>query len=480
MSRIQRATIWLGVILLIFSANGLVAAAAQPDAQLLDNRILVTAPLDPSLSPYKLVVQVTSLPHSPYYYLVTVTNLSPWQIDALQLRDRYLSPDPLIPELTRLWLPGPLLPNQSASIALVYDEGEVANGCHQVEISLSKSLFTILMDCSLPGNTTVWEVPLTAEIQPNLALSPLTQSAGVGRSKVGLHVSRNADPAVMAFIRAAQPAVVVSVDDLDWLREVKQVSPSTITIGRFMEGDQAISGDPLRAAQRFVAYNAAKYQANPGVDYWLGWNEPAIASNEDMVWFAAFEAERVRLMANLGLKTAIGNFSTGVPEAAEFEAFMPAIAAAKQYGGILALHEYSAPSMLDGVNAGIPGTDTISGAGALTLRYRYWYDNYLRPQDLVVPLVVTEAGIDGGVLGGSSADKAGWRDWLDGGNLGVNTPEACKEYLTQLSWYDDELRRDPYVLGFAIFNAGTPDGKWASFDITQLLPQLAEMVKSKD
>jgi hypothetical protein len=184
-------------------------------------------------------------------------------------------------------------------------------------------------------------------------------------------------------------------------------------------------------------------------------------------------------MSELGLKVAVGNFSVGVPEAEEFEAFLPAIETAKQHGGILSLHEYSAPSLRDGVNSAIPGIDAIDGAGALTLRYRYWYDYFLRPLDLVIPLAITEAGIDGGVLQGESHEQSGWRAFIDNGGLDQISPEAAAGYLEQLSWYDDELRRDPYVIGFAIFNAGSPSGRWASFDITELLPQLAGLVNSK-
>jgi len=53
-------------------------------------------------------------------------------------------------------------------------------------------------------------------------------------------------------------------------------------------------------------------------------------------------------------------------------------------------------------------------------------------------------------------------------------------YIAQLSWYDDQLRRDPYVLGFAVFNVGTLDGRWRSFDVTDILPQLGGLVSSKD
>jgi len=475
--RVRILSCLLALALLLASPLG--ASAALPDPDLLDNRVLLTAPLEPSDAPFTLIVQATSLPHTPFYYLITLVNLSPWNIEALQLRDRYLSPDPRVPELTRLWLPGALLPNQSASIALVYDEGVIEGGCHQLELSLTDGLYTILMDCSQPSATTIWEVPLTEEMEDYLALPPLTQPQAVGRSKAGLHVAQNSDPAVMEFVRAAQPAVLVAVDDFGWLREVKQASPSTVTIGRFIEGRQAFQGDPAAQARRFVALYAARYLANSGVDYWLGWNEPAINTIEEMQWYAAFEAERVRAMSELGLKAAIGNFSVGVPEAAEFEAFLPAIEAAKEYGAILALHEYSAPSLRDGMNAAIPGLDSIDGAGALTLRYRYWYDHFLRPRDLVIPLAITEAGIDGGVLQVEGQEQLGWRYYLDAGNLGQASPEAAAGYLEQLSWYDDELRRDPYVIGFAIFNAGSRGGRWASFDITELLPQLAGMVNSK-
>ena len=66
-----------------------------------------------------------------------------------------------------------------------------------------------------------------------------------------------------------------------------------------------------------------------------------------MAWYASFEAERTRLMGEMGLRVAIGNFSVGVPEPQEFEPFLEAVAVAKEWGGVLSLHEYSAPAMRD-------------------------------------------------------------------------------------------------------------------------------------
>jgi hypothetical protein len=235
------------------------------------------------------------------------------------------------------------------------------------------------------------------------------------------------------------------------------------------------SGDPITRAQEFVVGHAARYLANPGVDYWLGWNEPGIDSTWQMDWYASFEAERARLMTALGLKVAVGNFSTGTPEANEFAAFLPAIEAAKSYGGVLALHEYSAPTMMDGVGLAIPGQEAEADSGALTLRYRYWYEHYMAPAKLVIPLVVAEAGIDGGVLSAQSVAVGGWRDIE-----ATSEEQGLGSYLTQLSWYDDELRRDPYVIGFAVFNAGDASGRWASFDVTNELGALAEQMLEKE
>jgi hypothetical protein len=311
----------------------------------------------------------------------------------------------------------------------------------------------------------------------------LTAELPAGGSKIGLHVTRNNSPAIMDFVRIAQPAVVAAIGDVGWLTEVKKDSPNTVTIGRFAEIEQTFEGDPIDRAREFVAAHLERYLANPGVDYWLGWNEPVIDQLGQMQWYAAFESERAIAMAEHGLRVAIGNFSAGTPEADEFALFVPAVAVAKDLGGILAVHEYSAPTMRKGVGDGIPGLESRGDSGSLTLRYRYWYEHFLRPNDLVVPLVISEAGVDGGVLGEHGRDLNGWRDFagdsrLEGAEFAPRIPG--EGYLEQISWYDDELRRDSYVLGFAIFNVGDQDGRWASFDVTGVLPELGDLALAKD
>ncbi len=488
----------LAILALILCLPLAAGAEAPEDAQLLDGRVIVSEKLPESEGSATLVVQATSWSGPSYDYILTLTNLSPWLMDSVQVLDRYLPEDIEQEEINQEWMPEPLMPGDSASSVFSFPDGPLENGCHQIEIGLAQGLGVILMDCSEPGTVTIWDVTLSEDLEDYLA-DPLDDELTVqtsdirhgtpppldqptGASKLGLHVTRNSSPEIMDFVREVHPAVIVAVGDVGWLSEVKEISPETITVGRFGEAEQKFTGDPVKRAQQFVDDHVERYLANDGVDYWLGWNEPVFESVEDAEWYAAFEAERTVAMAKLGLRVAVGNFSTGTPEPEEFEAFLPALSTVKKYDGVLAVHEYSAPTLQDGVGTGLSGFDPLPDHGALALRYRYWYTEYLWPQGLDIPLIVTEAGVDGGVLPPQGIELNGWRDFdssvaeMDE-PLFVQTPET---YLRQLSWYDDQLRRDPHVYGFALFNVGDDDGRWASFDMTDYLSDLTELVKSKD
>ena len=308
---------------------------------------------------------------------------------------------------------------------------------------------------------------------------PTTSFSGeLGLSKLGIHVVRNNDARIMEFVRKAQPAVMKGVDDLGFLEEVKQVSPRTIIIGRLSPPAQTYTGEPEKAARDFVDRQLERYLLNPYVDYWEGWNEPD-PNLEHMDWYARFEAERVRLLAQHGLKAAIGGFSTGVPEMDEFELFLPAIEAAIVHGGILSLHEYGAPTMMYLYGDPLPGYPTYPDRGSLTFRYRWYYRDILEPRGLVLPLVISEAGVDGIIgMGRPGPNGHGWDDfeeyWVEQG-LGQNGVDA---FINQLHWYDDGVREDGYVIGFTVFTAGGI-AQWEQYDINEILPDLANYVISQ-
>ncbi len=302
-------------------------------------------------------------------------------------------------------------------------------------------------------------------------------SAQLGPSKLGLHVIQNNDFWINEFVRLGQPAVIKALDNFGYVAEIKALSPRTIVVGRFNHEGQNYVGIPEEAARDFVNAQLAQYLANPAVDYWEGWNEPD-PNLEHMAWYARFEQERVRLLAQYGLRAAIGGFSTGVPELDEFVLFLPAIETAIQYRGILTLHEYSAPDLTYLFGSPLPGYPAYADRGALMLRYRWYYREILEPAGLVIPLVISEAGVDGVIGNRPGPQGLGWRDfqsyWVQQG-WGRNGAEA---FINQLAWYDAETRRDGYVIGFTIFTAGAI-GQWMPYDINPILPELTAYMVSQ-
>lgn len=281
-------------------------------------------------------------------------------------------------------------------------------------------------------------------------------------SKLGIAVQRFRERQIMDRIIAdGHPRVVKIWDDLGAAAEIKQRSPGTLVVG-YLHQDYdfqhaVVSGarDMVAYAADFVARHLSQYQTNTGVDYWEGHNEPVFEADWKMELYGQFEAERVRQMSARGFRCAVGNFSAGNPPFEQWQAFLPALQAVKQYGGALALHEYSAPTM-------DYGYDPITDDGSLTLRYRRVYRRYI-PADLHAPIVITEAGIDGLV----SADRvgSGWQDYVEYWqrlSLGI---DAFWAYLNQLQWYDEEMQKDDFVIGATIFVAGG-DEHFSSYEMT--------------
>jgi hypothetical protein len=312
-----------------------------------------------------------------------------------------------------------------------------------------------------------------------------------GQSKLGLHVLLNDDARILEFVRRVKPRVMKSVDHFDWLQQVKEISPQTITIGRQTQvpNRDALDNkppeqypDPAAFAAAFINLFLPDYQANPWVDYWEGWNEFPPNKPSEWMWYAQFEAERACQMQALGFKAAIGGFSAGRPEFQDMALFLPALQAAARCGAIFTLHEYSSPTLQFGVGSGIPDAINLPQAGALTMRYRYWYEGYLKPNGLNVPLVMSEAGVESRVgqgcpKGAAERGDGGWQVCgpdFEAAGLGG---DAGRAYLAQLAWYDSQLRQDDYVLGAALFTAGAHSSSdWTTFNLDHLLIPLAHYV----
>ena len=324
-----------------------------------------------------------------------------------------------------------------------------------------------------PVETPTVSAPPTATASPEPTATPTPPATPFPpgpASKLGLFVSRN-DPRIFDLLRTGNVAVVKTVEyDPNFVSEIKQVSPETLVVARLdlPQIDLSTLTDPEGAARAFVDKLlpiATEPRRLAAIDAWEAYNEPVASDGEQMARLARFEAERTRLLAAAGVRSVIGNFGTGQPDLAMWPQFRPAIEAAIKYQGYLGLHEYSAPTM----QYGSPqdplgwGTDPAQ-TGWLTLRYRKVYREYLEPNKLTLPLILTEIGIDGLVGNRPGPEGAGWQDFAGyWDELGMGK-DAPGNYTEQLAWYDASLQQDDYVLGGAIYAAAASPG-WESYEI---------------
>lgn len=265
--------------------------------------------------------------------------------------------------------------------------------------------------------------------------------------------------------------------------EFLALNPNLILIGRlplpFTAESQYSAGQVAElAARKLVDFSKDQYRLNPLIKIWEGHNEPVWIDAKAMAWYARFEAERLRLLADLGLRGVIGCFSTGNPDFALWPAFGPALQAAKQYHGILGLHEYSSPWLwwMTGRYQKKIGDD-VGPVGFTTLRYRIVQRDYLTPNGLGdLPIAITEAGCDRvndvrpGMAVGAWKFLTNYWQTQSGEDDPIpywRGPERDPEkyYAEQLAWYDRQLQADSNVLGATIFTVGTDNAAWVGHDI---------------
>jgi hypothetical protein len=190
------------------------------------------------------------------------------------------------------------------------------------------------------------------------------------------------------------------------------------------------------AAQQYYALVKPIWDLNPIIDVWETFNEYSWHWD----WQADFYIALMDLAEADGYRLGLWSPSVGNPP----EEFYPEIARtcrrAKAHGNhIMCVHEYG----LDGLLREAPSK--------LVTRYRRLY-RYLQQEDAVVPLVISEAGENGG-----------------GGFTGVET------FLDDFSWYDAELSRDSYVIGCAAWTLGD----WSGANFQEALPALTEYLAGR-
>jgi hypothetical protein len=274
----------------------------------------------------------------------------------------------------------------------------------------------------------------------------------MGYRLLGAHVNTTVG-GLPETIKEWKPPLVVLLDHSEVWHAVKAASPNSIFVGRIFQEFEPDFSDPALNPIQAAREHCDKIlpwaeRMGPTYDFWQGVNEPIISSVEAMQRYADFEAERARIMDGHDFRVVVGSFSVGNPELAYWRSFLPALEAALQYKGALALHQYAWPSL------------EHEGPWYL-LRHRKVYDGEPEhgwaglPWHLkVLPVLITECGLDGLIELGHP--PRGWK---------VLYREDPDRYLQQLAWFDAELQKDPYVVGAAIYCCSVADWTWSSYDI---------------
>ena len=260
---------------------------------------------------------------------------------------------------------------------------------------------------------------------------------------------------------------VKSVEGIGWLKDVKDLDASVQTVGRYMRGANSgvnVEGPPLdddlrKIARRVMDSLLPKWAPHRDyVDYWEIVNEQDPPGADGHRRLAELMIHCVDIADQEGYKLALFSYSMGVPEWNEWEAIVGTgvFGKAKAGGHALSLHEYAYP-MDVWFGEPLPGLPTYPDRGPLACRYRWLYEDFLKPRSEVVPLFLTEV------------------------NLAKDLPQvSTEEWIKQMIWYDARMREDYYVVGAHLFSLGGA-GSWDNYDFTRMLPAMTSyMISVKD
>ncbi len=276
-------------------------------------------------------------------------------------------------------------------------------------------------------------------------------------SKLSLHISDWLDPDIAYdFIGATRPPVVkvfgnVGLNDTK-IAVAKQRSPATTFVARMYFPDQGIERDEREPVDTVFTYDPIADARNAFnqmreimdklhglVDVWEAYNEIPIDTPNPLTErefqkarnYNAFTVEMARLMHESGRKYAAYSFSTGNPVHVELWDLLVDGLRASDY---LALHEYIAPNQ-----------EFTDFNFTMCNKYREFYSRL--PADARKPILITECGVD------------------YNGEHGYKGKVPIPQHMSMLARYDQELMRDPYVIGAVIYCYGVDDKKWVTYDI---------------
>jgi len=270
-----------------------------------------------------------------------------------------------------------------------------------------------------------------------------------------------------ALKQVKPPVILIHAQDRGLLREIRSsLSPDSFIIGRLYlpPGKQdywLTSGEPERHGREFAEeiinydFQLAKEVGANGrllIDAWMSMNEalrgPAsfpgyVVDDEFRRRAEAYDRFQLAFKQRLeeeGLVAVAFNFAAGnftKPE--HYLQWFPRTLESFTY---LGFHEYGWPSLK-------PGPDVATGA----LYYRICMEGIRQRYGDHFKVIITEAGL---------TMAYGHPQYPDEGWLNKIHTLTEEEYWASLLWYNNEMLKDPYVMGACLFEVGHAS-KWETF-----------------
>lgn len=252
--------------------------------------------------------------------------------------------------------------------------------------------------------------------------------------KIGLHIFGGTSAPL------GRPTVVKLVDPSEaYYRQVRAaVGPDCLIVVRWYHDAQPLD-EPAANALDWYRRHEWFINAIPASErvVYEGWNEIGDAQAAS---YAIFERARLQLLHNIGRHGCVGNWSVGCPDFGAWPLYAPALAVMNE-GDVVGLHEYWSD------HADI---DNVWHVRRFTLPPVAAHLGNRR-------IVITECGRD--VVENKGA--AGW------------------QHTTNEAGFLDDLRRAgelyaacPNVIGATVYQTGSVDPKWSSFNVFHVWPRV--------
>ncbi|MBI4067764.1 hypothetical protein HY407_05255 [Candidatus Gottesmanbacteria bacterium] len=315
-------------------------------------------------------------------------------------------------------------------------------------------------------------------VTPPLTVTPPPGGNQLSKSKLGVFIV-NSSAGAQEIIQAG-PRVIKVMDPhkipslMQLVRDYKTLYPGGTVLMRVYVPQSVQYPQttlPAEAADSFFdthlspAINALSESDRKLMNYLGGtnyienfmWNK--ITTDEELTWFSNFWIQLATRIKAAGFKPNFGEFYVDGIGTSELDNLLPAIEKTKSLNGIWSYHGYTKRYTQD---------TAPKFEGGKSLLYRSFY-NFLKQNAANlsdIPMILTEGGVD--CLGRPQTDGWNGKDPEPGdenyeecggnkndGRTGPILSRGNKDnFISWLKWYDNELQKDPAILGITLYPIG--------------------------